>query len=141
MQNKKTQHEKTQKQEITVAQTPETVERIRNRRVFVPRTDIYETADNIVLTADMPGVDQKGVEITLEKNVLTIQGNVEPLQSVKEMRQVHTEFEEGDYQRAFTLSDEIDRENISASVKNGQLKLILPKAGPAKVRKIEVVAG
>ena len=51
-------------------------ERTRNRRVYVPKTDIYETKDAIVLVADMPGVDEKSVDITLEKNVLTITGVV-----------------------------------------------------------------
>lgn len=114
-------------------------ERTRDRRVFIPRVDIYETGDDLMLVADMPGVDESSVDITLEKNVLTINGNVEPAQP-ENYSLAYAEYAEGDYQRSFTLSDEIDRDNIEAVVSHGVLRLRLPKAGPAKTRKIAVKA-
>lgn len=96
--------------------------------------DIYETPGIIVLFADVPGVDEKSVDITLEKNVLTIEGRVpedEPVQPV------YAEFESGDYRRAFTLHEEIAQDKIEANVKNGLLTLVLPKVEPTR-RKIEV---
>jgi len=135
--NKDLQTLEAEKQEVT---TVEGAERIRTRRAYVPRVDIYETDDAIILLADMPGVDEKAVDITLEKNVLTINGEVEPAQS-DDYSLAYAEYEVGDYTRSFTLSNEIDRDKIEASVKNGVLQLTLPKAGPAQTRKITIKAG
>lgn len=123
-----------QKRELPQA---ESSERTRDRRVYVPRADIYETDDNITLLADIPGCDEKSIDITLEKNVLTINAFVEN-QEVSGHSLSYSEYNTGDYQRVFTLSDEIDRENIEATVKDGVLRLVLPKAGPAKTHKITV---
>jgi len=119
------------------ASSPVETERTKSMKVFIPRVDIHETRDAIVLLADMPGVDEKSVDITLEKNVLTLSGRVEPA-AYEGYRAAYAEYESGDYERAFTLSDEIDRDKIEASVKNGVLKLTLPKAEPVKLRKISV---
>lgn len=121
------------------AQAPEGVERTRDRKVFVPSVDIIERKDDLMLIADMPGVDEKSLDITLEKNILIINGFVEPELPDKH-KLVYAEYSVGDYQRTFTLSDEIDRERIQASVKNGVLRLVLPKAETAKVKKIAVQA-
>jgi len=112
-------------------------EQTRDRDLFVPRTDILESDDEIVVIADLPGVDPKHVEITLERNVLTINASAleEDLQGYS---LVYSEYASGDYQRRFVLSDTIDREKISASVKDGVLRLRLPKAAPAKARKISI---
>jgi HSP20 family molecular chaperone IbpA len=59
------------------AQTPEGVERTRTGRTYIPRVDIYESEDEVVLLADLPGVDENSLDITLEKNVLTIEGYVQ----------------------------------------------------------------
>ena len=114
-------------------------ERTRARAAFVPRLDIYETNDNIVLLADMPGVDETSVDITLEQNVLTINGYVEPVEP-EGYRLAYAEYRVGDYQRSFTLSDQIDQDKIEATVKNGVLGLHLPKAEPT-TKKIIVKAG
>lgn len=112
----------------------------RNRRIYVPKTDIYETKDSIVLIADMPGVDEKSVDVTLEKNVLTIQGRVEP-DTYEDHSLAYYEYDTGDYQRAFTISDEVDRDKIEATVKHGVLRVILPKAEPVKAKKITIKSG
>jgi HSP20 family protein len=111
----------------------------RSRKVYVPKVDIFETKSSIVLVADMPGTDEKSVNITLEKNVLTITGSAE-LEHYKGYNLALAEYDVGDYQRSFTLSDDIDRDRIDALVKNGVLRLTLPKAEPAKARKISVKA-
>jgi len=121
------------------AATPAGTERTRARRVFVPRVDIYETSEAIVLLADMPGVDETGVDITLEKNVLTLAGQTangaRPGYSL-----AYAEYDAGDYERAFTISDEVDRDRIEATVKNGVLKVVLHKAEAVKARKIDIKA-
>ena len=119
------------------AQVPVETERMTNRRVYVPKVDIIETGEAMVMYADMPGVNEKSVEVTLEKNVLKITGAVEsdafPGHSI-----AYAEYDVGDYERAFTVSDEIDRERIEAVVKNGVLKIALHKAPQAEVKKITV---
>lgn len=114
-------------------------ERIRNVKTFTPRVDIYEAKEALFLIADMPGVDEKTVDVELEKNVLTISGHVEN-GKVKDYNLVFSEYEVGDYERAFTLSDEIDREKIKATVKQGVLRLELPKAEKVKPKKIAIRA-
>ncbi|MDD2276550.1 MAG: Hsp20/alpha crystallin family protein [Smithellaceae bacterium] len=114
-------------------------ERIRNVKTFVPRVDIYENKDSLFLLADMPGVDENTVDIELEKNVLTITGRVEN-GHVKDAAMMYSEYEIGDYERVFTLSDRIDRDKIVATVKNGVLRLELPKAEEVKPKKIAIKA-
>ncbi len=114
-------------------------ERIRNVKTFVPRVDIYENKDALYLIADMPGVDEKTVDIELEKNLLTITGRVENGR-IADATMMYSEYEIGDYERVFTLSDEIDRDKIVASVKNGVLRLELPKAEKVKPKKISISA-
>jgi len=133
---KELQTQDVEKQEV---QTTNGSERTRARKAYAPRVDIYETNNEIVVLADMPGVDESSVDITLEKNVLNINGYVEP-DHPHNCSLAYAEYEVGDYQRNFTLSDEIDRDNIQATVNNGVLSLHLPKAGPAKTRKINVKA-
>lgn len=121
------------------ASVPQGVERTKPRRVFKPDVDIIERKDDTVLTADLPGVDERSLDITLEKNVITIRGTVE--QNIPAgYRLAYGEYEVGDYERAFTLSDEADKDRIQASIKNGVLRLVLPKAAAAKARKIAVTA-
>jgi HSP20 family molecular chaperone IbpA len=121
----------------------ESVERpepTRSRQTFTPRADVHETAEAIVVTADMPGVTESSVDITLEKNVLTIQGTVTtPERSGYKLS--YGECEDGDYERSFALSEGVDRDKIEASVKDGVLQLTLPKSKEAASRKIAVKAG
>lgn len=112
-------------------------ERTRACRVFTPEVDILESPDRITLTVDMPGVDEKSLDITLEKNVLSIYGTVDP-EIPEKFRAAAGEYCIGDYERKFTISREIDGDNIRASVKDGVLRLTLPKIDQAKARKISV---
>jgi HSP20 family protein len=115
-------------------------ERTRDRLAFVPRTDIYETEEAIVVVTDMPGVDENSIDITLEDNVLTINGYVEPLQP-QGYTLALAEYEVGDYVRAFTVSNQIERDGIEATFKDGVLSLHLPKVTEARKRKIAIRAG
>jgi HSP20 family protein len=121
------------------ANVPQGIERTDPRRVFKPDVDITEHKENTVLFADLPGVNEQTLDITLEKNIVTIRGKVESDMPAG-YRLAYGEYEIGDYERAFTLSDEVDKDRIQATIKNGVLKLILPKAAAAKARKIAVNA-
>ena len=131
---KKDQTMEVQQQEVAPA---DEMERTRSQRCFVPRADIYETEKEIIVLADVPGANDKTVDITLEKNVLTINAYIEPaIPSGFDV--AYAEYEEGDYQRSFRLSDEIDRDKIEAVVSEGVLRLRLPKLLEARTKKIAV---
>ncbi len=125
--------------ELQKTESATAAEKIRNVKTFVPRVDIYDTKESIFLIADMPGVDEKTVEVELEKNILTITGWTED-SKLKDHSLLFSEYETGDYERSFTLSDEIDREKINATVKQGVLLLELPKAEKVKPKKIAIKA-
>jgi HSP20 family molecular chaperone IbpA len=111
----------------------------RSRKVYTPDVDILERNDDILLIADMPGVDENSVEVTLEKNTLRIYGKTGDYEP-EDYRLAESEYGTGDYERVFSISDEIDRDGIHATVKNGVLRLVLPKAESVKARKIPVIA-
>jgi HSP20 family molecular chaperone IbpA len=112
-------------------------EQTKPRKTFVPRTDIFESKEHLLVLADMPGIKQDSIDITLEQNVLTISGTVET-PNFPGYKLTYSEYDFGDYQRSFALSNEIDRDGIQASVKNGVLKLVLPKSKNALPKKIQV---
>lgn len=126
-----------QKQEVT---SPEGTERTRECLCFLPHTDIYEEGDQIVIVADVPGANEDSVEVTLEKNILTINAYVNSAMP-EGYNLTYAEYEVGDYQRSFRISQEIDRDKIKAVIKDGVLRLFLPKAADARTRKISVKAG
>lgn len=107
--------------------------------VFIPDVDICETEEEVKLVADMPGVEQSSTNVTVENNVLTIEGNA--LCDVPEGYQlVGQEYGVGKFRRDFTLSDQIDTDGIKARVRHGLLELTLPKREEVKTRKIEISA-
>lgn len=117
----------------TAAQRPST------RRVYSPRADVYETAEEIVVVAELPGVSEESLDITLEQRELTIRGTAAAA-APEGYRLIYSEYGEGDYERRFVLADTIDRNSIAASLKNGVLQLRLPKVKEALARKIPVKA-
>ncbi len=122
------------------SEAPAQAERTEECPVFIPRVDITESDAQVCLVADMPGVDEQNVDIDLERNVLTIRGKCAP-ETPQGFTPSYREYRTGNYERAFTLSDEIDRDNIKATVKDGVLRLTLPKAEEAQPRRISVKAG
>lgn len=114
------------------------VENTSARRVTLPRADIYEAKDGVHLVADMPGVDESSIDVTLHRNTLTISGRV-PTRSLEGHRRVYAEFEDADFSRSFRLSDESDASGIRATVQNGVLRVFVPKSEPA-VKRIPVRA-
>jgi HSP20 family protein len=108
--------------------------------VYIPAVDILETQDEIIVLADMSGVDGKNVDIDLKDNQLTIRGHIDPLVDEKEVP-LYSEFGWGDYMRTFTLSDVVNQEKITAKMDQGVLRLTLPKVEKIKPKKIAVTAG
>ena len=109
-------------------------------RTVRPRADIYETNDAWLLVLDLPGADENGTDISIEKHILTV--SADPDNFVPEgFERVHTEFLPRRYERSFRLPDEIDVSGIAANVKNGVLRLSLPKSTEARPQRIAVKAG
>src|SRR3954451_23699902 len=121
------------------AAQPRGTERTRDRPVYAPRVDIVETEDALEVLADMTGVTRDGVEVTLEQRVLRIRGRTE-VSLPEGLAPLYLEYEPGDYERSFTLSDAVDPSGIEARVRAGGLHLRLRKAGRAKPQRIEVKA-
>ena len=105
--------------------------------VFRPDVDIVEERDRFVVTADLPGVGEENVKVDLVEGVLSIdaQSGFEPDPA---WNSVYAEYRRGGYHREFRLSDAIDVEKISASMRDGVLELNLPKAEPHRPRQITV---
>ena len=106
---------------------------------FQPAVDIVETPDELLVLADMPGVTPEGLDIRLEGDVLTISGRPKA-EEYEGLKPLHVEYSLGGFHRRFTLGEAIERERIKAELKNGVLRLHLPKAERAKARRIEVLA-
>lgn len=110
------------------------------RRPYVaPRVDVYETKDAFVVTADVPGASGSVLDVTLEKDRLTIEAPID-LPRRDDHRLRLAESSAGGYMRSFALPDGIDRERIAANVKDGILSLTLPKSDAVRPRKITVQA-
>jgi len=104
---------------------------------WAPRVDIREEGQRFVILADIPGVDPAAIEISADKNVLTVKGERKSETSedgkVKRVERAH-----GAFQRSFTLPDNADVDGISASGRHGVLEISIPKKAEAAPRKIEI---
>lgn len=114
-------------------------ESTKPEKLFIPAVDIFETEESVMVLAEIPGVNNTGVEVSLEDDVLTISGH----RQVEEFegRLLLQEYENGSYLRKFTVAEAIDQEKITATMTNGLLKVTLPKAAPARPRKVVVQVG
>lgn len=108
--------------------------------VFSPHVDIFETDQQITLLADLPGVAPENLTIDLRDNILTLSADVTPFESEQET-ELFVEYRTGRFYRQFTLSDVIDQKRIEANLKDGVLRLALPKVEKATPRTITVTAG
>lgn len=106
------------------------------RRFVRPAVDVYETPQGYVLLADMPGVTSDQLDIHVEDGQLTVVGR--PVTA--DAAPTHREFHLHEYRRTFTLADELDSEHITARFQDGVLRLEVPKAPKAQVRKIPVLS-
>jgi len=113
----------------------------RRARAMVPPVDIYETDDGIILVADMPGVAPETLDLRVEDNVLYLRGEIAEVPG-EEVRPDYVEVRGREYYRAFNLGPEFDQERIEATVRQGVLRVFIPKLETEKPRKIEIrVAG
>jgi len=106
-------------------------------RYYIPTADIFETDEALTLMLEMPGVGKNDVDVQIENDVLRVEGKIN-YSAYKEVEPVYTEYNVGHYARAFTLSNKVDREAITARVEDGVLTLTLPKSKDALPRRITV---
>jgi HSP20 family molecular chaperone IbpA len=116
----------------TAPTSPARPERVA--RTISPRVDIYETDKAFVLLADMPGVGAGGLDVVTEGDELIIHGRVERPASPPD----YQEFELGDYHRAFALTEDLDTSGISATLRDGVLRVEIPKSPGVQPKKIPV---
>lgn len=105
---------------------------------WTPAVDIVETENEIVLKADLPGIDPKDVEINVENDTLSLRGERNYEKDVKEKGYRRVERAYGSFVRSFTLPGTVDSEKIEAEYKNGVLEIKLPKRAEAKPKQIKV---
>jgi HSP20 family protein len=124
-----------QAKEKAAVTTP--AEQTRPGLLFMPAVDIFETDKEITLLADLPGVKAGDLNIDLHENVLTLNGDVAAPEREGET-DVFREYRTGKYYRQFNLSELIDQSKIDAELKDGVLRLRLPKVEAAHPRQIKV---
>ncbi|APZ43823.1 Hsp20/alpha crystallin family protein [Acidihalobacter ferrooxydans] len=124
-------------QQTEAAQTPQST---ASERVLRPAVDIIEDATGITLKADLPGTSRDRLEIQVEGDTLTLSGEVS-IDIPDGMEALYADVSTTRYRRSFTLSKELDLDNIGAELKNGELTLRLPKRAEVQPRRIEVSVG
>lgn len=108
---------------------------------WVPAVDVFEEADNIRITAEIPGVRPEDIKISVEGNLLTIHGTKQQEAEEKTERVHRYERTYGVFERSFTLPASVEQKDIKANYDNGVLTITLPKSERAKPRQIEVEVG
>jgi HSP20 family protein len=108
---------------------------------WAPAVDIYEKDGNIVLKAELPGVDPKDVDVRVENNLLTLKGERKFDNEVKRDNYHRVERSYGAFSRSFTLPNVVDTGNIKAEYRDGVLHMTLPKREEAKPRQIQINVG
>jgi HSP20 family molecular chaperone IbpA len=109
----------------------------RDAKYMVPRVDVIEDAGGITLLADLPGVKKDALDVKVEGTSLTLEGPI-ALDTPPGLDAVFAEVRASRYRRAFTLSSELDTAAIDAQLKDGVLRLRIPKVAQAQPRRIEV---
>jgi HSP20 family molecular chaperone IbpA len=116
--------------------TPTTREETRSQeRYITPPVDIYETADGLVVKADLPGVAKEGLDVRVENNLLSIRGKANHSAPGEP---IYREYGLVNFFRQFELNERVDQLKISAELKHGVLTLNLPKAEEAKPKRVEI---
>jgi HSP20 family protein len=108
---------------------------------FAPAVDVYEDEHNFSLKIEVPGIDEKDIDVRLENNTLTVHGERKIEKDEKEENYRRVERHYGSFTRTFTLPTTVDAENVAATYDKGVLKIALPKKAEAKPKQIKVNIG
>lgn len=110
-------------------------------RGVAPAVDMLDRKDEVILRADLPGLEQKDIDVTVEEEVLTIRGERKGEEEVKEEDYYCCERWAGSFERSLTLPAGVDTDKVKATFKNGILEVHLPKVEKAKGKKVEIKGG
>ncbi len=105
---------------------------------WVPPVDIFEKGDNLVIRAELPGIDKKDIDIRVENGMLTLQGQRKREEELSDDNAYRLERIYGSFTRGFTLPTTVDSSKITARYKDGVLELVIPKAEEAKPKKVQI---
>jgi HSP20 family protein len=121
--------------------SPEAPEEALTTTNFAPPVDIYEDEHNITLKVDVPGIDEKDIDVRIEGNTLTVHGErkIEKEEKEENFRRVERQY--GEFTRSFTLPSSVDPGQVNANYDNGVLKIALGKKAEAKPKQIKVNVG
>src|SRR6201982_1050949 len=108
---------------------------------FAPAVDVYEDEHNVTLKIEVPGIDEKDIDVQIENNTLTVHGERKIEKEEKEENYRRVERQYGSFTRTFTLPSTVDSEKIQADYDKGILKIVLPKKAEAKPKSIKVNVG
>jgi HSP20 family protein len=120
---------------------PEGREEALTTSSFAPPVDVYEDEHNVTLKIEVPGIDEKDIDVRIENNVLTVHGERKFEKEEKEENFRRVERQYGSFTRTFTLPTTVDPEKVSANYDKGILKIALPKKAEAKPKQIKVNVG
>ncbi|HTY84322.1 MAG TPA: Hsp20/alpha crystallin family protein [Silvibacterium sp.] len=108
---------------------------------FAPAVDVYEDEHKVTLKIEVPGIEEKDIDVRVENNTLTVHGERKIEKEEKEENYRRVERQYGSFTRSFTLPQTVDTENVSANYDKGVLKITLPKKAEAKPKQIKVSVG
>lgn len=108
---------------------------------WAPAVDIFEQGGDLVLKAELPGVDSKDVDVRIENNVLTLKGERKVDSDVKRDNYHRVERAYGAFTRAFTLPTTVDTTKVKADFKDGVLRIVLPKREESKPKQVQIEIG
>jgi HSP20 family protein len=112
-----------------------------NNTSFAPPVDVYEDEHNVILKIEVPGIDEKDIDVRIENNTMTVHGERKFEQEEKEENYRRVERQYGSFTRTFTLPQTVDQENVQADYDKGVLKIKLSKKAEAKPKQIKVNVG
>jgi HSP20 family protein len=115
----------------------------KTAHAFTPRVDVRETDEEIVVSAELPGLEEKDFDISLEEDVLTVKGEKHSEHEEKREGFKHVETVSGSFERRLRLPCEVDPDTVKATYKNGVVTVVLPKVPEARpeVRTVPVTSG
>jgi HSP20 family protein len=108
---------------------------------FAPPVDVYEDEHNVTLKIEVPGIEEKDIDVRIENNTMTVHGERKFEKDEKEENYRRVERQYGSFTRTFTLPNTVDTENVSANYDKGVLKIKLAKKAEAKPKQIKVNVG